>query len=1145
MGLKLVKKNKDVIAQKRFDLHTHSLMFDKDTFTVPEKAAEWADKNGYDVGKFDDIGKYYTYEQISRERFVEESLKEHQITVGVKAIVGTFKEFDDVKVDEETGVTTTSSSFDRIQDKIETESPHLSDNQVDRLSKLKEKYQKQLAELKARLNTFIPVLNEFIDLSANLVKDENKLSYLDRFTIGMEALTTEMNKITLPEFEEIDPDGVLENDYKKIKPIIVEVNKMFEDTSFTDFHDLTGYVLHFGDNVIDKVLTDELLVKNLPARKFKKVRKANVKVIDKTFAGNKKFTYSVGVMVNEKDVKKYSKISSDQGFNFVILGSTSPTDVRLEKGDIASIEIQELLVNKTSDKVGLSIVSADVIEKLEKTLPFTTDEIEKISLPSEVKKSVVDMFSVMDNWDRNTFRKFIDDENIDTRIFDTLCPEINKSVDKSTSPQGPSFGEMIFDENIKEGSTGKFVLHSHSVGKGQHYDLRMSVQKPNSLDYLAGLLISGSSDIGTVNALRAEIGSNKELPCTFKSKQSKNWLSVAQKSTVEVPSGGVGATRFKSAKISTIEQGTWLAGVQAKNFKEFIFKGKKGLLVGRFILSGTQVSSLTASPDAPIEKSFVFVRPKDQKLRSESQEQIRNMKRLDKDLVYWGTEEAIMGTTQSLLMEVAKLNNVERKFVTVEYPEKRFIRYLEENYKVESASYTGLDDVEYHGYVNLVVKGEKIDAFILDGKLIIFFDDKEEIEKILGYGEEVQNNPYLNYAPGNYAIEMTRNGYVLVPIENRNVVEPIFDEDIVKKLNIDTETFFTKRSWYKSQGIPHKRGILLYGPPGNGKTTFIKDYISKMKSDRYSILIDCSSYSPDGYMFDFLDKQLRDKAKVLVFEDVDTVASSIGRRSSFLNFLDGMSQLDNSLVIATTNYPERLDKALLKRTSRFDKKYEIGLPSTNSREKFLKLYFDYLEKDLLAEYAALTDGFTGSDFKELFILKNIQDTSIVDAIEQIQQQNMLFKSRRSENTEEEFEEKDIEFVKVLDENGVEKKEERIAYGIVLKPNDTDAHGDTYDEDTVVKAADFFMEHFANTGLMHKLIVNKRVKILQSYTAPANMTIVDMKGQKRKIKKGTWLFKVRILDDAIWENVKLKKLTGFSIGALATVRELKKLLKLAA
>jgi DNA adenine methylase len=63
--------------------------------------------------------------------------------------------------------------------------------------------------------------------------------------------------------------------------------------------------------------------------------------------------------------------------------------------------------------------------------------------------------------------------------------------------------------------------------------------------------------------------------------------------------------------------------------------------------------------------------------------------------------------------------------------------------------------------------------------------------------------------------------------------------------------------------------------------------------------------------------------------------------------------------------------------------------------------------------------------------------------------------------------------------------------------------------------------------MHQGLVNGRVKILESYLAPAPFALDGM-----QIRKGTWLLAVRVLDDELWAQIKTGDLTGFSIGGSA-------------
>lgn len=116
----------------------------------------------------------------------------------------------------------------------------------------------------------------------------------------------------------------------------------------------------------------------------------------------------------------------------------------------------------------------------------------------------------------------------------------------------------------------------------------------------------------------------------------------------------------------------------------------------------------------------------------------------------------------------------------------------------------------------------------------------------------------------------------------------------------------------------------------------------------------------------------------------------------------------------------------------------------------------------------------------------------------------------------------------------EDDEERIAFGEVLVPNVTgkegpDSQDDTYDEKDVEEAAFWFMENGQKHSVMHEEFLGGKVRLLESYCAPVAMKLKDMEGEIRDIPRKTWLMRLRIVDDDLWEKIQTGELTGFSIG----------------
>lgn len=112
------------------------------------------------------------------------------------------------------------------------------------------------------------------------------------------------------------------------------------------------------------------------------------------------------------------------------------------------------------------------------------------------------------------------------------------------------------------------------------------------------------------------------------------------------------------------------------------------------------------------------------------------------------------------------------------------------------------------------------------------------------------------------------------------------------------------------------------------------------------------------------------------------------------------------------------------------------------------------------------------------------------------------------------------------------KERRLIYGVVLEPDEVDAHNDTIDKEVIESSAHEFLAKFnreTELGVMHKMFGNIGVELAESYISPGDMTM----GAK-PVKQGSWVMVVKVVDDAIWKKVKAGEITGFSIGGLATV-----------
>lgn len=189
----------------------------------------------------------------------------------------------------------------------------------------------------------------------------------------------------------------------------------------------------------------------------------------------------------------------------------------------------------------------------------------------------------------------------------------------------------------------------------------------------------------------------------------------------------------------------------------------------------------------------------------------------------------------------------------------------------------------------------------------------------------------------------------------------------------DLSRFFAAREVYAAHGVPWKRGILLVGPPGNGKTHAVKAIINAMGQRCLYVKSFRAEHVPEeANIRQVFDRARRSAPCILVLEDLDALVTA-ETRSFFLNELDGFAANIGVVTLATTNHPERLDPAIVDRPSRFDRKYPFALPAAEERLAYAQMWNASLAPELraspdgLAAVAAATEGFSFAYLKELFL----------------------------------------------------------------------------------------------------------------------------------------------------------------------------------
>lgn len=293
----------------------------------------------------------------------------------------------------------------------------------------------------------------------------------------------------------------------------------------------------------------------------------------------------------------------------------------------------------------------------------------------------------------------------------------------------------------------------------------------------------------------------------------------------------------------------------------------------------------------------------------------------------------------------------------------------------------------------------------------------------LKIGDEIPESDYSAITPDNKflqleyketedktAVEVTPGIYTLTPVisglelQKTSFVKDSILEEFVHTKDIEERIncFFSRLHVYHKHGIEvPKRNVLLYGPPGSGKSTALIKIANKYNQDGKTVVVIYPTDKIDSYEVKNFIKRVSyvgAEKLILVVEDIGGVEiDQVKMRSdsSLLSLLDNQEKTFKipTLVIATTNFPEIFLGNLTNRPGRFDDKIEVGYPDGEQRKKLLLFFTQNTASEealsLIKEKKTLE--FSPAHIKEAVIRSEIYDKPLHIVIEEMLKEIELYK----------------------------------------------------------------------------------------------------------------------------------------------------------
>jgi hypothetical protein len=247
--------------------------------------------------------------------------------------------------------------------------------------------------------------------------------------------------------------------------------------------------------------------------------------------------------------------------------------------------------------------------------------------------------------------------------------------------------------------------------------------------------------------------------------------------------------------------------------------------------------------------------------------------------------------------------------------------------------------------------------------------------------------------PGMWGLELIK-----VSSDGIYMLPDMATEDVIGEI----KKFWASEPKYRNHGLLYKRGIIMCGPPGGGKTVAVKILMNELVK-RNGIVINAQNIPLVIMCLKAVRRIEPSRPLIVVFEDIDEIIQANGE-SGVLSLLDGENSVDNVVNLATTNFPDRLGARIINRPSRFDRRVYVGMPNDASRKAYLqKATHEGLTEQTLTQWVLDTKDMSIAHLRELVAAVYCLDQPYENVLERLKAMSVPMK------TGEGFKEKSMGF----------------------------------------------------------------------------------------------------------------------------------------